>query len=79
MYAQTLILVNLIVVIYFCVLIVARNPPERFWRKLVDMFPFNLPDLSKPPGPPKRKGKTTFRDQKLEQIKTISTTIECLA
>lgn len=27
--------------------VIARNPPERFWRKLVEVLPFILPDLPK--------------------------------
>ena len=46
-YAQTLILVNLAVVNFFSLLVIARNPPERCWRKLDDFFPACLTDLQK--------------------------------
>ncbi len=42
-----------------CFLVMTRDPPERFWRKLVEklieMIPFNLPDLSETSRPPQNE------------------------
>ena len=46
-YAQTFILVNLIVVNFFGFLVIEKNASERFWRKLGEIFPTSLPELSK--------------------------------
>ena len=40
--------------------VIARNPQERVWRKVMEILPFNLPDLLKPPGPAKTIEKPTF-------------------
>ena len=47
-YAQNSILVNLILVNFFTFLIIARNPPKRFWRSSVEIFPTSVPELLKP-------------------------------
>ena len=57
-YAQTLILVNLIVVNFFGFLVIEKNPSERFWRKLGEILPTILPDLSKPKFLKSNRGKT---------------------
>ena len=47
-YAHMLIVVDFLVVNFFAFLIIARNPPKRFWRKLVEILPTSLPELLKP-------------------------------
>ncbi len=46
-YAHMLIVVAFLIVMFFGLLVIARNPPERVWRKMVEMLAFNLPDLPK--------------------------------
>ena len=43
-----LIVVAFLVVNFFAFLIIARNPPDGIWRKLVEIVPTGLPELSKP-------------------------------
>ena len=38
-------------------LVIARNPPERFGRKLVEIFPTGLPELLQPSGTKKSNEK----------------------
>ena len=45
---------------FFGFLVITRNPPERFWGKLVESFPFNLPDLPQTSRTSKNLGKTKF-------------------
>ena len=68
-YAQTLILVNLIVVKIIGFLVITRNPPDQFWRNLVEILPTGLPDLPKSSGTSKKARKTKFlRREKFEQF-----------
>ncbi len=47
-YAPIEIVVTFLVVKIFGFLVIARYRTMRFWRKLEEMLPFSLPDLSKP-------------------------------
>ena len=47
-YAHIEIVVTFLVVNFLGFLVIARYPTMRFWRNLVEMFPFSLPELSKP-------------------------------
>ena len=49
-YAHIEIVVTFLVVNFFRFLVMVRNPLERFWRKLVEILPTGLPELSKPSG-----------------------------
>ena len=59
-YAQTLIVVNLIVVNFFGFLVIEKNPSERFWRKLGEILPTVLPELSKPKLLKSNRGRTNI-------------------
>ena len=48
LYAHIEIVVTFLVVKIFVFLVIARYRTMRFWRKLEEMLPFSLPDLSKP-------------------------------
>ena len=49
---------NLIVVNFFGFLVIEKNPSERFWRKLGEILPTILPELSKPNFLKSKRGKT---------------------
>ena len=59
-YTQTLIVVVLIVVHFGGFGVTARNPPDEFCRKLVEIVPTGLPELSKPSRTTLKIRKTTF-------------------
>ena len=46
-YTHIEIVVAFFVFHFFGFVVIARNPPEHFWRKLVDISPLSLPDLPK--------------------------------
>ena len=48
LYAHIKVVVAFLVVNFFGFLVIARNPPNEFWRKLVEILPPGLPELSKP-------------------------------
>ena len=47
-YAHIEVLVTFLLVKIFGFWVIARYRTMRFWRKLEEMLPFSLPDLSKP-------------------------------
>ncbi len=53
---------------FFSSLVIARNPPKRFWRKLVDILPFNLPDLPKTSRTSKYHRKTNILETGLSRV-----------
>ena len=67
------IVVNLVVVNFFGFVAITRHQEVGFRRKLGEILPTDLRELSKPFGTSKTK--KTIRDQKFEKIKKISTTI----
>ena len=71
-YAQTLILVNLILVNFLGFLVIARYPTMRFGRKLEEMHPTGLPELSKPKNSGSNRRKTSKNDiQNSKKIRKI--------
>ena len=67
-YAQTLIVLNSIVVRFFGFLVVIRHHDGRFRWSLQELFIPTSRSLLWPPGPPKKQGKPQFRDQNFEEI-----------
>ena len=71
-FAQTLLVVVFIVVNFGGFWVIARNPPDGFGQKLVQIVPTSLPELSKPPRDLLNLRKTKFfRRQNLETTRKL--------
>ena len=60
-------------------LVLAQHPPEPFGRKLGEMFPIHLTDLSNPPGASRKRRKIKIVDPKFSKESKVSCGFQTLS
>ena len=63
-YAHIEVLVTFLLVNFLGFLVITRYPTMRFWRKLVEILPISLPELSKPSRTSENSRKTKILETK---------------